>query len=120
VYDDDGNLVTMLTTAQTAAYLGVSTDCLKMWRRNKVQRGPRYFRLEKNLVRYRREDLDSFVAKRTVNPMTGGDCVDRVAELTTAIRTLVEALVMQQKLTRDWGRRLASIEESVKRIEEDK
>jgi hypothetical protein len=45
---------------------------------------------------------------------------ERVHELTTAIRTLVEALTMQQKITRDWGKRLTAIEELLQRIEEAK
>ncbi len=57
----------MFTPAQAAAFLSVSVHTLAVWRRSKVQKGPRYFK-RTQVVRYRREDLESFVARHMVDP----------------------------------------------------
>ena len=67
LYDADGNPVDMLSTDQAAAFLGISVHTLRVWRRSKDRRGPRYFK-RGNLVRYRREDLRRFVDQAIVDP----------------------------------------------------
>ena len=51
---------------QAARYLGVSGAVLRLWRGNGT--GPRYFRAGEKLVRYRRADLDSWIAARLITP----------------------------------------------------
>ncbi|MBZ5721960.1 MAG: helix-turn-helix domain-containing protein [Acidobacteriia bacterium] len=56
------NLV-LLTEAQAGHRLGVSLSTIRRWRKKKV--GPKYFFLG-GILRYRRSDLDDFVARHTV------------------------------------------------------
>jgi hypothetical protein len=67
LFNADGEPVGMLSSAEAAAYLGVSIHTLRKWRRRSNPQGPRYFR-RNSLVRYRREDLDRFVNLRSVDP----------------------------------------------------
>ena len=50
-------------TLDAAAYLNLSPGTLEVWR--SLGRGPRYCKVGRRVV-YRREDLDSFLASRTV------------------------------------------------------
>ena len=49
---------------QLAGYLGISVHALRRWRFE--GRGPQFFRLEGRLVRYRQEDVESWLASQTV------------------------------------------------------
>ena len=51
----------LLTCRQSAAYLGTSTGVLANWR--SMRRGPRYHGAG-DFVRYRRADLDEWIAQR--------------------------------------------------------
>jgi hypothetical protein len=50
----------VMTTAQAAAYLGYSPQQLELLR--KQGGGPRYAKPSRRIVRYRRADLDEFIA----------------------------------------------------------
>lgn len=50
----------MLGTNDAATYLGLSTHTLEVWRREPI-RGPRFVRFGK-AVRYRRSDLEAYIA----------------------------------------------------------
>lgn len=52
-----------LGTVDVAALLGISPRTLEAWRLRKV--GPKYSRLGPRLVRYRRSDLDAWVAENS-------------------------------------------------------
>lgn len=52
-----------LTEREAAVYLGVSIGTLRRWRY--IGCAPRHFRVS-NLIRYRREDLDAFIAVNSV------------------------------------------------------
>ena len=61
----------LLTPVQAAELLGlldrrgnVSTETLAQWRSQ--GRGPRYIKLEKRLVRYRRSDLENYLMAHSV------------------------------------------------------
>lgn len=55
-----------LTPIQAAEYLGVTVETLALWRCTK--RYPiAYARIGRS-IRYKRADLDAFIASRTVNP----------------------------------------------------
>jgi excisionase family DNA binding protein len=54
----------LLTNEQAAAYLGLQPDTLCVWRSLKINNIP-YIKIGRN-VRYRPEDLDSFLASQTV------------------------------------------------------
>ena len=54
-----------LNERQAAKYLGVSASTLRLWRAE--GRSPRFFRAGK-LVRYRRNDLDSWIEARLSAP----------------------------------------------------
>jgi excisionase family DNA binding protein len=55
----------LLTDDEAAAMLALSVTTLKKWRR--LHRGPMYYRLG-SAIRYRREDLEAFVARSAGNP----------------------------------------------------
>lgn len=57
------NKENLLTTEDAAKILGMAEQTLRIWRM--VSKGPSYIRINR-YIRYRREDLDEFVAKRTV------------------------------------------------------
>jgi predicted DNA-binding transcriptional regulator AlpA len=56
----------VLTSRQTARYLGVSEAVLRLWRSR--CEGPRYFRAGEKLIRYRRIDLDLWIESRLSDP----------------------------------------------------
>lgn len=55
----------MLTTQEAAQYLGLAPATLNKWRVYKT--GPRFFKLGR-AVRYRRDDLDAYLASHTQFP----------------------------------------------------
>lgn len=55
----------MLTTKQAAKVLGLSPLTLSTWRCR--GQGPKFVKLG-NLVRYRKNDLDTWLRERTVDP----------------------------------------------------
>ena len=57
------NKENLLTTEEAGKMLGMSEQTLRIWRMG--NKGPAYVRINRS-IRYRREDLDEFVAKRTV------------------------------------------------------
>lgn len=56
-------------TNEAAAYLGCSPAALRLWRSQ--GRGPRFNRLERKLIRYRRSELDRWVEKQSREPWQG-------------------------------------------------
>lgn len=54
----------LLTTAQAAAFLGLKQNTLEHWRI--YGKGPAIVRLSPRTVRYRRLDLEAWVASRVV------------------------------------------------------
>lgn len=54
----------LLSTAETAAYLGVAPNTLSIWRHNKRYQIP-FVKIGAK-VKYRKEDLDAWLASRTV------------------------------------------------------
>ena len=58
-----------LTTAQAAAYLGVSAQWLRMSRMNKpAWPGPRYVKVSGRTVIYLRRHINEFIASRVLDP----------------------------------------------------
>jgi predicted DNA-binding transcriptional regulator AlpA len=53
-------------TQGAAVYLGVSPQLLEKWRCYSPDQGPRFVRIGARAVRYRRQDLDAFLAARVV------------------------------------------------------
>ncbi|MEE6295706.1 helix-turn-helix transcriptional regulator [Georgenia wangjunii] len=51
-----------MTTAEVAEHLGIPAETLRYWRHKGT--GPKSFRLGEKLVRYRREDVDHWVAEQ--------------------------------------------------------
>lgn len=65
----------MLTSAETAAYLGMHVTALETWRK-RGKPGPTYVRLgdgPKARVRYPAGLLFDWIQAQTVNPSTGGE-----------------------------------------------
>jgi len=54
----------LLTPKQAAEFLGVPSGTLAQWRSER--RGPPYIKLEDRLVRYRRSDLEEYLAGHVV------------------------------------------------------
>ena len=54
----------LLTPRESAELLGVPEGTLAQWRSQR--RGPPYIKLEGRLVRYRRSDLEEYIASRFV------------------------------------------------------
>jgi excisionase family DNA binding protein len=54
----------LLTAKQAAEFLGLPDSTLAQWRSQR--RGPPYIKLEGRLVRYRRRDLEEYIASRIV------------------------------------------------------
>lgn len=50
----------LLDTRQAAAYLDQKPPTLELWRQQR--RGPRYIKMAYRSIRYRRADLDAFLA----------------------------------------------------------
>jgi excisionase family DNA binding protein len=55
----------LLDEKQLAEYLGISVHALRRWRFE--SRGPRFFRLEGRLVRYRQEDVEGWMAAQRIS-----------------------------------------------------
>lgn len=53
----------ILTTKEAAEFLGLKEKTLRLWRAE--NKGPSYIKINRT-IRYRRDDLDEFVAKRMV------------------------------------------------------
>ena len=49
-----------MTTADAAEYLDVKVGTLEKWRY--LKKGPRYYKIGGKRVRYRKSDLDAFIA----------------------------------------------------------
>lgn len=58
----DGDRPTLFITAEAAHYLGLATTTLNKWRI--YGHGPRFVKLGR-AVRYRKDDLDRYLADRT-------------------------------------------------------
>jgi excisionase family DNA binding protein len=54
----------LLTPKEAAEFLGIPLGTLAQWRSQR--RGPPYIKLEERLVRYRRSDLEEYLAGRLV------------------------------------------------------
>jgi predicted DNA-binding transcriptional regulator AlpA len=54
----------LLTAEAVAACLSVKPKTLERWRATGA--GPRYVRISRKVVRYRRQDVDAFIAERIV------------------------------------------------------
>lgn len=52
----------LLTTVEIAEILGVTTKTLERWR--SLGEGPAYVRLSRAVLRYRHEDLETFLRER--------------------------------------------------------
>lgn len=59
----------LIDTAAAAPVVGLSPRTLKLMRL--TGRGPDFVRLSRQTVRYRRSDLDKFIASKTVTPGAG-------------------------------------------------
>jgi excisionase family DNA binding protein len=57
--------IPFLNEKQLAEYLGISVHALRRWRFE--GRGPKFFRLEGRLVRYRQEDVEGWLAAQTIS-----------------------------------------------------
>lgn len=56
----------LLTDIEAAAMLGVKNQTVRQWRSK--NKGPKYIRVSRNVIRYRSEDLEAFLADRVVEP----------------------------------------------------
>lgn len=63
--DGDFRPPAMIDTNQAAAYLGLAAKTLANWRASR--RGPAYVRIG-NVVSYRQQDLDAFIAEHLIKP----------------------------------------------------
>lgn len=64
------SLPAMLTEPETAELLGCSISTLQDWRR--TGQGPVFIKLNGTMVRYRRQDIEEFIAAGERRPMTEG------------------------------------------------
>lgn len=62
----------MLTPDEVARALGIPTSRLARWRASSPSRGPRWVKLGRD-VRYRREDLDAWIAAAAAAAVNTGD-----------------------------------------------
>ena len=53
----------LLKTSEVAARLGLAARTLKEWRKPGVSKGPKFVRLDSNLVRYRLSDLLDYMSQ---------------------------------------------------------
>ena len=56
----------LLTDIEAAAFLGVKNQTVRTWRSKNI--GPKYIRVSRNVIRYRAEDLEAFLADRVIEP----------------------------------------------------
>jgi excisionase family DNA binding protein len=61
----------LLTPKEAAEFLGIPLGTLAQWRSQR--RGPPYIKLEDRLVRYRRSDLEEYLAGHLVETGRPGD-----------------------------------------------
>jgi excisionase family DNA binding protein len=61
----------LLDNAQAATYLGITPRTLEVWRA--VKRHPIPYIKVGRLVKYRRDDLDAWLASRTIDDRQKGD-----------------------------------------------
>jgi len=59
--------VRLLTPKEAAEFLCVPEGTLAQWRSQR--RGPAFLKLEDRLVRYRRSDLERYIASKMVEPL---------------------------------------------------
>jgi hypothetical protein len=59
--------VRLLTPKEAAEFLCVPEGTLAQWRSQR--RGPAFLKLEDRLVRYRRPDLERYIASRIIEPL---------------------------------------------------
>jgi len=62
-------------TQEAAAYLGVRPNTLEVWRSK--NKGPRYYKLGTRVI-YDRDDLEAFLASRSIDTMESGGQAHRV------------------------------------------
>ena len=55
-----------LTDIEAAAFLGVKPQTMRQWRSK--NKGPKFVRVSRNVIRYMAKDLEAFMADRTVEP----------------------------------------------------
>ena len=63
---DKGQTSALMRPSEVAAHLNVTVATLESWRARNVPL--RYVRLSGRAVRYQREDVQAFLAARSVNP----------------------------------------------------
>jgi predicted DNA-binding transcriptional regulator AlpA len=56
----------LLTPAEAARFLRLSTETLKYWRKSAQRRGPPFVKIERRPVRYRLAALEAYIKRRTV------------------------------------------------------
>lgn len=56
----------LLTEGQVARFLQLSPNTLRYWRKTAEHRGPPFVKIERRPVRYRLEDLEAYLKRRTV------------------------------------------------------
>lgn len=66
----------LLNSVQAARLLGTTADDLRGWRNHNI--GPAYIRLTNRTIRYKRGDLETFIASRRVitEPQVDGDTTE--------------------------------------------
>lgn len=56
----------LLKDTDAAALLGVKDQTVRTWRSKNI--GPKYIRISRNIIRYRREDIEAYLAARVIEP----------------------------------------------------
>jgi predicted DNA-binding transcriptional regulator AlpA len=56
----------LLKDTEAAAFLGVKDQTVRTWRSKNI--GPKYIRISRNIIRYRSEDLEAYLAARIIEP----------------------------------------------------
>lgn len=56
----------LLKDTDAAALLGVKDQTVRTWRSKNI--GPKYIRISRNIIRYRREDIEAYLADRVIEP----------------------------------------------------
>ena len=65
----------MLNTAEAAKLLGISAQTLRSWRSGEKKKGPAFCRLDGHRIRYRRDDIETWIANRVerIDPQSGSE-----------------------------------------------
>jgi predicted DNA-binding transcriptional regulator AlpA len=58
----------LMTTEEVAQLLGVDPSSVRRWRTATPRHGPAFIRLSERIVKYRREDVERWLASRRVDP----------------------------------------------------